>query len=477
MLCKKVSDIKDKYDCVVIGSGLGGLTVANILAGKFNRKVLLLEQHFKLGGLATWFERQGHIFDVSLHGFPVGMIKTCRRYWTKEIADSIVQLKNIRFDNPQFSFSTTFDTKDFSDKMVNNLGVKESVVTDFFQTLKKMDYYNDSSMTVRELFEKFFPGRNDVVRLLMEPITYANGSTLDEPAITYGIVFSNFMSKGVYTFEGGTDLLIGKMLAELLKNGVDIALSANAESIDIQDSEVRAVVTQGKRILCSSVVSNCNIVSTIKDLIDPISFSKEFLHDASQIRINNSSCQVYMGIKEGEKIEDVGDLIFTSQEPKFEPSKLLDKDTLSRTFSLYYPKTRPGTNRYSIVASSNAQYEDWIGLSEEEYRLPKEKLRDDTLKALEKFIPGVSAKIDYVNVATPKTFERYTLHPHGASFGTKFEGLKYSMELDKQISGLFHTGSVGIIMSGWLGAANYGVITANKVDKYLYENINHEGTK
>ena len=37
----------------------------------------------------------------------------------------------------------------------------------------------------------------------MEPITYANGSTLEDPAITYGIVFSNFMQKGVYTFEGG----------------------------------------------------------------------------------------------------------------------------------------------------------------------------------------------------------------------------------------------------------------------------------
>ena len=42
-------------------------------------------------------------------------------------------------------------------------------------------------------------------------ITYANGSTLEDPAITYGIVFSNFMSKGVWTFEGGTDRLIGLM--------------------------------------------------------------------------------------------------------------------------------------------------------------------------------------------------------------------------------------------------------------------------
>ena len=38
---------------------------------------------------------------------------------------------------------------------------------------------------------------------------------MDDPAVTFGIVFSNFMSKGVYTFRGGTDLLIKAMKAEL----------------------------------------------------------------------------------------------------------------------------------------------------------------------------------------------------------------------------------------------------------------------
>src|SRR5882672_8042348 len=106
--------VREVYDVVVIGSGLAGLTAANTLA-KAGRSVLLLEQHYKLGGMATWFKRRGgHIFDISLHGFPVGMIKSCRRYWTPEIADSIVQLRQIRFDNPMFSLTTTFNRDDFT---------------------------------------------------------------------------------------------------------------------------------------------------------------------------------------------------------------------------------------------------------------------------------------------------------------------------------------------------------------------------
>jgi len=72
-----------------------------------------------------------------------------------------------------------------------------------------------------------------------------------------------------------------------------------------------------------------------------------------------------------------------------------------------------------------------------------------------------------VEAATPRTFRRYTLHWGGASFGTKFEGLEVSRSLPEQVKGAFHTGSVGIIMSGWLGTVNYGVIVAHEVDKWL----------
>ena len=48
--------LQDSYDLVVIGSGLAGMTAANIL-GRAGHKVLLLEQHFQLGGLATTFKR------------------------------------------------------------------------------------------------------------------------------------------------------------------------------------------------------------------------------------------------------------------------------------------------------------------------------------------------------------------------------------------------------------------------------------
>lgn len=129
---------------------LTGLTAANVLA-RAGRSVLLLEQHYKLGGMATWFDAGGHIFDISLHGFPVGMIKSCRRYWSQEIADSIVQLTGIRFDNPMFSLTTTFNREDFTKLLIEEFKVAPEAVQGFFDTARGMNFYDDQQTTTRKL--------------------------------------------------------------------------------------------------------------------------------------------------------------------------------------------------------------------------------------------------------------------------------------------------------------------------------------
>lgn len=320
------SRFSDAYDVVVVGSGLAGMTAANVL-GRGGHKVLLLERHYKLGGLATWFRREKgeHIFDVSLHGFPVGMIKSCRRYWNQEIADRIVQLPRIKFDNPQFTLTTTFNREDFTRLLVERFGLAPETVKAFFDEARNQTHYDDQTKTTRELFDQFFPGRPDVARLLMEPITYANGSTLEDPALTYGIVFSNFMSKGVFTFQGGTDLLVKMMREELVKNGVDIALNSPVEKIIIEHGAVAGVKVAdgpmtvespeiggvpktvsplaGKTIKTRSVLSNANLKGTIFNLVGREYFEPEFVAEAEAVRLNNSSVQVYIALKEGETLD------------------------------------------------------------------------------------------------------------------------------------------------------------------------------
>lgn len=473
----KLEGVKDHYDVIVIGSGLGGLTSANYLA-KLGHSVLLLEHHYQFGGLATWFTRKGgHIFDISLHGFPYGMVKSCRKYWTREIADAIVQLKDVRFVNPQFDVLTTFDREDFTRILTETFKVEHARVVGFYDHLRQMNFYDRDTRTTGELFEEFFPGRDDVHRLLMEPIAYANGSTTEDPAITYGIVFSNFMSKGVFTFQGGTDQLIKKMVREARNNGADCRIQCLAEKIETEpDAEgkprVKGLWVNGRFIGCKAIVSNANVKNTTHKLLGIDQLPTDFAREVDQVRINSSSCQVYMGLKKGETIPHIGDLIFTSGAAHFSSQELTDLHTTSRTYSVYYPETRPHlTNpRVSIVASLNAKWSDWAELSEDDYQQHKTRICEEAIAGLETYLPRVREQLEWVEAATPRTIHHYTRHLGGTSFGTKFEGLKVSMELPQQVPGLYHAGSVGIIMSGWLGTMNYGVITSAKVDAALRSN-------
>jgi phytoene dehydrogenase-like protein len=264
------------------------------------------------------------------------------------------------------------------------------------------------------------------------------------------------------------------MIAELKKNGVEVRKKVLVDRILVEERDGQKVAcgivaSSGRIVRAKAVLSNANIKNTIFRLGGAENFPAEFVAEANAVRINSSSCQVYLGIRKGETIPHIGDLVFTSENPKFSSAELTDFRTTSRTFSVYYPETRPGSDRYTVVVSLNGLYADWQKLSDADYEREKQRLIDESVTALEKYIPGVRAKIDWMEAATPRTIERYTQHFSGTSFGTKFEGLKVSMEISEKLPGLYHAGSVGIIMSGWLGTINYGVITANKIDKALFQ--------
>ncbi|MCA8911564.1 MAG: hypothetical protein KDB82_07655 [Planctomycetes bacterium] len=257
----------------------------------------------------------------------------------------------------------------------------------------------------------------------------------------------------------------------LQQNGVDMFSGAQVERVVVDKGRVSGVRVNGREIKAKTVLSNANIKSTVLKLVGEENLTPDFVQQTKDIRLSGSSCQVYIGIKSGEEIPFITDLLFCSTADHFTSEELCDLRTKSRTFSFYYPKTRPHLKNagFTIVSSNNARWQDWQALSEEEYEVEKNALIERTVSHLEKYIPDVRGKIDHLEASTPRTFNFYTQQMQGASFGTKFEGLDVSMKLSEHVPGLYHAGSVGIIMSGWLGTVNYGVITANKMAEYLHE--------
>jgi len=59
--------VEGVFDTVVIGSGMGGLTVASLLARHAGKRVLILERHYTAGGFTHVFRRPGYEWDVGVH--------------------------------------------------------------------------------------------------------------------------------------------------------------------------------------------------------------------------------------------------------------------------------------------------------------------------------------------------------------------------------------------------------------------------
>ncbi len=467
MLLKSMAEAAAAYDVVVIGGGLGGMTAAKRLADA-GRSVLLMESYSRLGGYATWFKRRGHIFDVALHAFPFGMAKTLRKYWSRELADRVMPLKRIRFDNPEFAFTTTFETEDFKRILREQFNVPDEQSETFFKACRDIDYYQGTQETTGQFLERYFPGRLDVARVLLETVTYATGTNLDDPAMVYAIVFSNFAQKGTCTFRGGTDYLLAEMQRLLLEAGVDIALRTKADHIEVEDGKVKGVSSGGLFASAKAVVSNANLKGTCLDLVDMDVIYPPLAEEIRQVPLSVSVAQVYMGIRPGEEIPEVADILFSSREPKYDAAAFRAFPPRSISYSFYYPHhVRPEYDGTEIVASMCADYADWDGLSDEEYVAKKGHLAELVLKDLERYIPNIHAKIDHIETATPRTLERYTGHWCGASFGTKFPGYIAAERLPTVVQGLYHCGSQGILMSGWLGSANCGALAAGKVEAFL----------
>ncbi len=467
MLLKSIDEAASSYDAVVIGGGLGGMTAAKRLVDA-GRPVLLVEAYKMLGGYATYFKRKKHIFDVALHAFPYGVQKTFRKYWSKELAARVVPLPRIRYENPEFSFTTTFETEDFKRILQEEFSIPREQSENFFAACRERDFFPPSDETTREFVEKYFPGRSDLARFILETVTYATGTNLDDPATVYAIIFSNFALKGTCTFRGGTDYLLAEMQRLLLAGGADILLNTKVEKILVEDGVTKGVIAGGREIGADCVVSNANLKETALKLVNMQAISPWFAEKVAEVPLSVSVAQVYLGIKAGETIPEIADILFASEEAHYDAAAFRHFPPRSASFSFYFPHgIRPDYDGTEIVATVCAEYADWDGLSKSDYEDKKRQLADTIIAMLEKFIPDIREKLDHIETATPKTLERYTGHWQGASFGTKFPGFAAANELPKRVKGLFHCGAEGIIMSGWLGTANSGALAASNADSYL----------
>ena len=139
---KKKPKILEVYDTIFIGSGMGSLATAAILA-KEGKKVLILEKHYTAGGFTHIFKRKGFEWDVGIHYVgevqrPKSIIKQLFDYITDEKlqwADMGEVYDKIIIGDRSYDFVK--GVQNFKDKMTSYFPEEEKAIYEYVDLVFK----------------------------------------------------------------------------------------------------------------------------------------------------------------------------------------------------------------------------------------------------------------------------------------------------------------------------------------------------
>ncbi|PWL39321.1 NAD(P)/FAD-dependent oxidoreductase [Flagellimonas aquimarina] len=449
-----------KYNTIVIGGGLAGLTAGATLT-KFGKKVLLLEQHHKPGGCATTFKRGDFIVEVGLHEM-CGLEKDGAILQLFHMLDvdqgvellQVPELYAVLSDQEKFVFPHTYAAA--SKALINKYPEDEKGIKRFMKfidglrkegvklprtPLKRKLLYplmpllypnlvEASRHTVGSWLDKYISNENAKLDLVAH-IGYWGDDPYTLSMFYFGLPFSSFIGSGGFFIKGGSQVLSDHLAAYIQKHGGTLLLGKKAEKIITKNGQVTGVSfrdsfnenLEPETISCDNVVANCAIpvvpnmldephASLLKDKIGSQSISCALfcLYLGFKSDITAFGVEHYSNFIKGDDVKSLKDVY-----PNY------NGDWSKRSFILVdYSKidsqlAPPGKSVGAICCTD--YLEDWDGLSTKDYKTKKEEVAQILLQRLEKQFPGIRESIEYYEVATPKTIERFTSNTDGSVYG------------------------------------------------------------
>ena len=285
-----------RYNTIIIGGGLAGLTAGATLS-KFGKKVLLLEQHHKPGGCATTFKRGDFIIEVGLHEM-CGLENdgTILKIFDLLDVDQGVELLQVpelyaaHSDKGEFVFPHTYAAA--SKAMIEKYPEEEIGIKRFMKFIESIrregvklprtplkrkllyplmpllypNLVQASRHTVGSWLDKYISNENAKLDLLAH-LVYWGDDPYTLAMFYYGLPFSSFIGSGGYFIKGGSQVLSDHLAAYIPKHGGTVLLGKKAEKIITQNGKVTGVrfrdsFNESKEpvtIACDNVVANCAI--------------------------------------------------------------------------------------------------------------------------------------------------------------------------------------------------------------------------
>ncbi len=475
------------YDAVVIGSGIGGLVSAGLLASG-GLKTLLLEKHSSPGGYVSSFRRGGFLFDSAVDCVsgvaPGGLI-----YRVLELLGMTEEVEFVRVDPirtsifPDFEIAVDPDVRAYKEKLNRLFRSEASGLEGFFEKAGSA-YRRMQTLLEAGILGKFDPSALDFDLLRLLDVSYADllddffgnarlKAVLSDRCPFIGLppskvsacaminMVMSYFELGAYRPVGGFQRLSDVLVEGIRKKGGKVVFGNAAKKIRLAENKScdGVILESGEEFGARYIVSNSDFDLTFRSLLggNYIHLADDMLNDPG---VSVSFFIVYAGVKgDFGKNSSIGFYPSYDMEGFFAPEmQFREESTLGLTVASIEDTSRAPRGFHTVVlhemADSSGEYPGKAGCIEA------------TLKKAEKIFPDIRANITVLEAATPATLRRYTGNCGGAAFGWRqtpgFRGPKRHGIKNLYLAGHWADFGGGVLAAAYAGAKAAGEILARE---------------
>ncbi|HEV8242308.1 MAG TPA: NAD(P)/FAD-dependent oxidoreductase [Thermoanaerobaculia bacterium] len=435
---------KPRYDVVVVGAGIGGLLCANLLV-KAGLSVLLVEQHYMVGGFCSTFRRAGFTFDASTHFYPLlGNRKTLPG---KLLADLGVETEWVKMDPvdtfhfPDGSrFAVPCELSDYLAAVKARFPHQAEALDRFFAAVREaylvglLAYFRNREsprfpalrdLTLRDVLTRFFD--DERLRLLLTADCPHWGSPPSRISFLFDSMLRLSYFLGNYYPVGGSQAFADGLAHCFEERGGDILMSTRVDRILVEDGAAvgvdgetdRGTLAGRHRVLAGAVVCNADLRLALSTLLPPGTVPAAETARAAGLRPSWPCYLTHVGLSgiDAATLEEAQGYHWQ----RWDADELGDRDDFRngalrcKVFvpTLYEPAMAPPGKQIIILQKvmpvDYARIADWPA--------HKQQVQDFMLAQLERAIPGISRHVEVATTATAHTAWRFTLNEEGAMLG------------------------------------------------------------
>lgn len=455
------------YDTIIIGAGMSGLA-AGIRLAHYDQKVCILERHYTIGGLNSFYRVNGRDYDVGLHAVtnftakgakkgPLARILRQLRFKWEDFALAPQKGSRIAFPNNELRFNNELD--------LLRAEVKRefpSQVDNFEALIAKIADYDDLDQAAFELSGRAVLDETISEPLLIEMILcplmwYGNAAEHDMAWGQFCIMFRSIFIEGFARPYKGVRLILKNLVKRFRGLGGELKLRHGVKKIEVDGNHAVCVeLDSGEQIHGKRVLSSAGRLETLRMCSDT---SEPDPRQAGQLTFIES---ISILDRQPSKIGNDDTIVFYNDSDKFHwerpQSELCDTRTgvVCSPNNYEYSDEEGQLNDGVVRITTIADFDRWKALDEEAYQRAKLRWYDLSVAASVKFTPDFRPYVIDTDVFTPTTISRFTWHDNGAVYGAPDKVLDGKTHLENLFLCGTDQGFVGII-----GAMMSGISMAN----------------